>query len=291
MRRLLASVGATLAVWAVVVLASPADSGDVAALLARVGRRVEQYFARAQSIMCRETVTIQMLQPDLVPDGGHIRKLVYELRIAWTPPAEAGQAPDANILRELVSIDGRPPAKSKDPDCFDPKAVSPEPLVMLLANRQAERVFKWAGEKRTSTGSTVTMDYRSVKRQPPEMTFQGDCASAELEGWWRGRLWIDAETAAVVRIDEHLTGPVDLPIPKSESRKWYPATSLTFDRVDSSLRYAAFTFRDPEETLMLPQSFQVVQAGTNRVRVTHTFTDYRRFVTGGRVVTAPELRQ
>jgi hypothetical protein len=291
MRRLLASVGVTLIGSGVVVLTAPAEPGNLAGLLARVGQRVQQYFARAQSIMCRETVTIWRLQPDLMPDGGHVRTLVYELRIAWTPPTAAGEAPEANVLRELVSIDGRPPSLSKDPDCHDPRPVSPEPLVMLLANRQAERSFKWAGQKRSSTGSTVTLDYQSLKRQTPELTFHEDCASVELEGWWRGRVWIDGESADVMRIDEHLTGPVELPIPKAQSRKWFPATSLNFDRVDSSLRYAPVTFRDPEETLILPQSFQVLQTGSNRLRVHHTFTDYRRFVTGGRVIPTTELQQ
>jgi hypothetical protein len=288
MPRLLASFAA-FAALTVAVSTAPADSGDTVGLLARIAQHLERYFARAQSIVCRETVQLQKLGFDFAWDGSHVRKLVYELRIAWTPSAD-GKAPDATVLRELISVDGRPPEQSKDTDCLDPKAVSPEPLTMLLTSRQAENVFTWAGSKRSSAGSTVMLDYKPIKRERPDATFIDDCVSVELPGWWSGRLWIDSETAAVTRIDEHLTGPVEVPIPKAASRRWFPLTAVMFNRVESSIRYRPVAFHEPEETLMLPESIDIVQAGNNRLRVTHSFTDYRRFLTGGRVVSVPELQ-
>jgi hypothetical protein len=287
MRRLLACVAALAALTVCVATAS--DSGDTAGLLVRIAKHLEQYFARAQSIVCRETVQLQKLGYDFAWDGSHVRKLVYELRVSWTPSTE-GKAPDATVLRELISVDGRPPDQSKDTDCLDPKTVSPEPLTMLLASRQGENAFTWAGSKRTSAGSTVMLDYKPIKRQRPDAIFTEDCVSVELPGWWSGRLWIDAETVAVTRIDEHLTGPVEVPIPKAISRRWFPLTAVMFNRVDSSIRYRPVAFHDPEEILMLPESIDIVQAGNNRLRVTHTFTDYRRFLTGGRIVSVPELQ-
>jgi hypothetical protein len=289
MHRPLASL-AMLAWIAASAVAAPAETGDTAGLLARIAQRLEQYFARAQSIICRETVQLQMLRYDLTWDGSHVRKLVYELRVAWTPSTTEGKPPDATVLRELVSIDGRTPSLSKDTTCLDPKAVSPEPLTMLLASRQAENVFTWAGSRRSSSGSTAMLDYRPVKRQTPDATFTDDCVSVDLPGWWRGRVWIDQETAAVTRIDEHLTGAVELPIPKHASRNWFPLSSIMFNRVDSSIRYRSVAFHDPDETLMLPESFEVVQSGHNRLRTIHTFSDYRRFITAGRIVAAPELQ-
>ena len=110
-----------MAVGTAVVAASPDEGRDVVQLLARIGARVEQYFARAQSIICRETVHLQPLSSDLTFDGSHVRKLVYELRVAWE--ATEGKAPEATVLRELVSIDGRPPKQGDEPGCMDPKAV------------------------------------------------------------------------------------------------------------------------------------------------------------------------
>ena len=50
-------------------------------------------------------------------------------------------------------------------------------------------------------------------------------------------------------------------------------------------------FVDPDETLMLPasvDSLQVVRnAGVPRSRKTQRFSNYRRFITGGRIVQNP----
>ena len=46
-------------------------------------QRVEQYYARARSIVCEEVVRLEPLGSDLLSDGSHVRRLVYELRVAW----------------------------------------------------------------------------------------------------------------------------------------------------------------------------------------------------------------
>ena len=268
--------------------AAAAQAPDLATTLARIGERVEQYYGQARSIVCRETVQLQPLRYDLTWDGSHVRKLVYELRVAWEASAE-GKAPEASVLRELVSVDGRPPKAGEEPECMDPKAVSPEPLAMLLASRQHEFVFTWVGAKRSRGGSTITLDFKSLKREPPDVTWKEGCANVELPGWWRGRVWVDQESAVVMRLDEHLTAAVELRVPKAYSRSW-TSLSPTIDRLDSSTRYHAVTFRDPEETVMLPESIETLQGGHTRLRTTRTFSDYRRFVTDARIVGVPEAR-
>src|SRR2546425_399796 len=86
----------------------PIESHDLSGLLTRIGDHLEQYYARAQTIVCEETVRLQPLGIDLAWDGTHIRQLVYELRVAWEPPVE-GAPPEATVLRQVISVDGRPP--------------------------------------------------------------------------------------------------------------------------------------------------------------------------------------
>ena len=90
---------------------------DVVVLLARVGEQVERYFARAQSIVCQETVRLQSLGADLMTDGSHMRQLMYELRMAWEPPSNGDGPPDVSVLREIIRIDGRPPRPRDEPGC------------------------------------------------------------------------------------------------------------------------------------------------------------------------------
>ena len=63
---------------------------------------------------------------------------------------------------------------------------------------------------------------------------------------------------------------------------------MVIERAESSIRRKRVGFRDPEETLMLPAAIDtltVIRGGdSQRVRITQRFSDYRRFLTGGRVV-------
>jgi hypothetical protein len=287
----------TGAVWAVATLAvagvafsaearPPGNAGSVIALLARVGEQVERYFARAQSIICRETVRLQSLGADLMTDGSHMRQLVYELRMAWDPPPDGGGPPDATVLREIITIDGRPPRPRDEPGCMDPKPVSPEPLAMLLPARQRDYAFTWAGAGRVDGRPAAMLDYRSLETGPVRVSRRKDCISIELPGRSRGRVWIDQETGDVLRLDERLTGMFDVDVPAERPRA--PTASMTIERADSSIRYKRVAFQGPEEVLMLPASIETLtiirNAGAPRVRKIQVFSNYRRFVTEGRIV-------
>ena len=189
MRRVIPCLLATLSVsTAASQLAGPAA---LPSLLTRIGDRVEQYYGRAQSIMCEETVRLDPLGFDLLSNGGHVRRLVYELRIAWEAPSGGGASPEATVLRQLISVDGRPPRPGDEPGCMDPKPVSTEPLAMLLGSRQREYAFTWAGTGRTSGRASVTLDYKSVSVRPADIAWKGECVTVDLPGRTRGRVWVD----------------------------------------------------------------------------------------------------
>ena len=271
--------------------AASAQRGDVpvplAVTLTQVGQRVEAWYARAQSLVSLESVSIQPLRLDLTAID-FPRRLAYELRIAWDAPGpDAGALPEANIVRQILTINGRPPREKDEPGCLDPKPVSPEPLAMLLPPQRDDYRFSIAGTARVDGRAALMIDYRSVAAGPPEITWERDCVSVELPGRARGRIWIDAATHDVLRLDEHLVGMFDFLVPREQQRRG-AARDMTIERADSSIQYKRVSFRDPEETLMLPAAIEtvtVIRGGsTQRYRVTQRFSDYRRFLTGGRVV-------
>jgi hypothetical protein len=52
------------------------------------------------------------------------------------------------------------------------------------------------------------------------------------------------------------------------------------------MRFTLVTFDDPDETLLLPESIEsltVVRSGLQSIRRTQVFSNYRRFLTSGRV--------
>jgi hypothetical protein len=265
----------------------PVGPSSVPGLMTRIGERIEQYYARARSIVSQETVQLEPLGIDLLPDGSHVRRLVFELRVAWDAVTEGARPPEATVLRQLISVDGRPPRPGDEPGCLDPKPVATEPLAMLLSGRQREFAFTWRDVGRTSGRPSVTLDYESVKPQPPDVTWKGECVSIELPGRTRGRVWVDRTTADVLRLDEHLTGSVEIRVPRAQMRAGSPV-DMVVERADSTIRYHPVEFHDPDEVVMLPESIESLQvirnSGKPRLRIVQRFSNYKRFMTGGRIV-------
>jgi hypothetical protein len=282
--RNVSTVAAVVGILAAGVAAQP--PADLADVIARVGERVEQYYRRAQSIVCVETVTLQPLTSSFSPDD-HARVLEYELRIEWNAANDGDVAREANVMRQLLKINGRRAKPNAEPGCLDPKAVSPEPLAFLLAPKRDEYLFAWNRVARSKDGRTLTVDYRSRAVGSPEITWRGDCVSFELPGRSRGRLSIDATTHDVLRVDEQLIGQFDYRLPREHNpfggNDWW-----VIERADSSIRYRPVSFRDPDEIVLLPESiesFQVIRgAGVPRLRTVQRFSNYKRFMTAGRVV-------
>jgi hypothetical protein len=75
---------ATLLTAAAALSAARAD----AVTIVQIGQYVERYYARAQSVVSQETITLRPL-----PYGGvdlrRPRRLVYDLRVDWNPAARA----------------------------------------------------------------------------------------------------------------------------------------------------------------------------------------------------------
>jgi hypothetical protein len=286
------AVAAVLLASSAVVGAGEAPAGaDLAAVLQRVGEQVEHYYASARTILCTETVHLQPLGFDWTPRG-FARRIVDELRVEWDPDAndDAGRA---QVRRRLLSINGRPPAKADaNPDeaCMDPQQVSPEPLEFLLPSRRDDYSFKLAGTGHIDGRTVMKVDYRPIRSKPPSIVWTGDCVSVDVPSRERGQVWVDPASGDVLRLDQHLDGSFEFPVPPKKQHPGAPIW-MEIERADSSIRYAPVTFHDPDETLVLPvsiDSLQVVRnAGVPRLRTWQQFSDYRRFLTSGKLVKPP----
>lgn len=170
---------------------------------------------------------------------------------------------------------------------MDPQQVSPEPLEFLLPSRRGEYAFTWAGTGRADGRAVAKIDYRPVTSKPASVVWTGDCVSVDVPDQQRGRIWVDLASGDVVRLDQHLHGRFEVNVPANKQRIDSP-TWMEIERADSSIAYRPVTFHDPEETLMLPvsiDSLQIVRnAGVPRLRTHQAFTDYRRFLTSGKLV-------
>jgi hypothetical protein len=265
---------------------------DLATTLARAAARVEEFFMRAQSLVVTERVYVQPLGSGLTGEGPG-RTIESELRLSWTPGADGDGATEAQALRRVRKVNGHTP-REKDPNnCTTPEQHDTETQVlsMLLASQRGDYTWNLAGSGKVDGRAAIQVDYRekaAVAVDVKVLETNKDCVSYNVTGGMRGRLWIDAETYDVLRMDQHLVGLIDVPLPRELTRRHGTPPFWTMERHDTTHRFKRVKFADPEETIVLPVSTMSLRitrgAGVPRSRVTTEYKDYRRFLTGGRLV-------
>jgi hypothetical protein len=277
-----------LTVAAVPVALDAREAPPTAAETVRqVSKRVEHWYSRAQTVVSTETVAIQPLRADMSPAAAP-RRLAFDLRVSWNPELMGSNgAPEAAVVREVLSVNGRPVHDDEEAGCMDPKPVSPEPLGMLLPARLAESEFSLRGTARVENRKALMLDYRGVVSSPPDIRWNGECVTVSLLGRSRGRIWVDAETFDVLRIDDRLVGTFRFDVPREYVRRG-AASSMVIERAESSISYRRVDFENPNESLMLPAAIETitVMRGTTlqRVRISQRFSEYRRFLTDSRLI-------
>jgi hypothetical protein len=283
--------GAALLVLAAMTAAGAQAQQNADELLVRVGERVAEFYRRAKNVVCIETSTVQPIDFNNSPEG-FARTVESELRLE----ADNGQGPgEAAIVRKIRKVNGRAPREKDKKDragCTDPNPLSSEPLAFLLPAHRSEYRFKTAGIGKDRNRTVLMIDFSSVvRRSNPELIEDpgghDDCFDWSGHIASRGRIWVDAGNYDVLRVERGLGGPVDVKVPALIQRRYHLESWVVIVREDVTIRYKPVAFSDPDEVLLLPESidsFTVIRGGLASTRRNQTFSDYKRFVTGGRVL-------
>ena len=269
---------------------------DIEACMTRVGERVGEYQRRAQSVVCVEKSTVQPIATNWALEG-FSRTVLSDLRVE-SEATDGETPPKARVIRDVRLINGRAPRERDKKDragCTDPNPLSPEPLAFLLPGHRGEYRFTSLRTGKESDRAAVIIDFLSTDRESRPELIEDERGHDDCFDWsgpvaTRGRLWVDAETHDVLRVDRHISGPLDIRVSWRLQRRYNLPQWIVLERDDQTLRYKAVAFRDPEEVMWLPESIEsltVVRNGLQSTRRTETFSDYRRFLTDGRVVKEP----
>lgn len=272
--------------------ASPQAGPDLATILSAVGDRVARYYHRAQSVICTETSTVQPIDRQWASDG-FARIVESELQVELNQ-ADGDALPDARVVRQIRRVNGRPPRESdlkSRSGCTDPNPLSPEPLAFLRPPLRDGYRFTSVRAGRERNRAALVIDFTSVDRTSRPELIEDERGRDDCFDWKgpvavRGRIWVDAETYDVLRIDRGLPGPVDVRVPAPLQRRYRFESYVTLERDEVTIRFRAVAFTDPDEVLLLPdtiESITLIRSGLQSTRRTEKFSDYRRFLTDGRV--------
>src|SRR5205807_2426804 len=114
-----------------------------------------------------------------------------------------------------------------------------------------------------------------------------DCFEVSAPLAIKGRVLVDKNNYDVLRIEEHLAGLGELRTSRVQQQKHQFSPSIVVDRIDVTTRYKLVSFTDPEETFLLPESIETLEMYRGELqshRTRQEFSNYRRFVTGARIV-------
>ena len=290
--RFAGALGALCIALVTALSAEQSAVADVAGVLERAGKRVTEYFARAQSLVCLEKVSLQRLGLTWSPDG-MARQVESELRLSWEPTPDNPTPKEAKTVRQVIRVNGGVPRKKDYDNCTTPEqnAEEQQPLSILLPQQRADYAFTVGGRDTIDGRTAIVIAFKEVRKPKVDVSMvkdNEDCISFDIEGGTRGKIWIDAETQDVLRLDRSLTGLVEIPLPRKATLHG-GGMSWTMERWDTSIRFKRVSFQDPQETLVLPISSTTLQitrgSGQPRLRTSTEYIAYRRFITGGRVVT------
>ena len=262
---------------------------DVDDLLLRVGERVGEFYKRATNVVCTETSTVLDIDSSHSPQG-FARTVESELRVEVDPETR-----EASLVRRVLKVNGRPPRHKDEKDragCTDPNPLSAEPLSFLLPEQRPRYQFRPVGMTKDRDRTALMIDFTSVnRRSTPELIEDpgghDDCFDWSGHIASRGRIWVDAARHDVLRVERGLRGPTDVKVPVLIQRRYRLDIPIVIVRDDVTIRYKAVDFSDPDEVLLLPDSIDsltIVRGGLQSTRRTQTFSGYKRFVTGGRVL-------
>jgi len=266
---------------------------DVDMLLGRIGDRIAEYYKRAQNVICVEKSTVQPIGWNLTPDG-FARVVESELHVE-ADAGEGAERGEARVVREIRRVNGRAPRERDNKDrsgCTDPNPLSPEPLAFLLPAHREEYRFTSAGVGRENDRPALLIDFASISRSSRLELSEDPRGHADCFEWngdmaVKGRIWIDASSYEVLRVDTNFMGPVDVKVPAALQRRHNFSNWLVVERYNQTIRYKRVAFHDPDETMLLPESIDVLsvmRGGLQSTRRRQTFTDYKRFLTGARIV-------
>jgi hypothetical protein len=286
------ALAAAIPLAAAALAAAPPDVSaqtlhDVSIVLARVSERLEQYYKRVQNIVCIEKTTTLPVARDMTP-AGFGRVIESELRVE--SDVDGAPAGEPQVVRSVRKVNGRAPKPKDKEGCYDPNPLSTEPLAFLLPANREKYAFTWAGFGKGRERNMMLIDFRSLESGKPDIKQhergREDCMSVSIPGLTKGRIWIDMTTHDVSRVEERLASVVDLEVPFELQRRLNFPVFVVIERYDRAVRYKAVSFDDPPETMLLPESIDEVTIwrGGGSHRSHQVFSDYKRFLTAGRVV-------
>ena len=269
----------------------PAAAKDekLARILERAGEAVARYQSGLFSITFTETLRDEELNKEMRPKKS--REFVFETVVLREALSDKEEEFYPKSLRRLKSVDGKPAKKGRRVPWY---GYSVQSLALLLPKHLHLHEFTLEGEE--AVGGRAAYRVRALRPGQPPPSVEWSRGMLGLTRRFRFTvpiymlLWIDAENFDVLRFETHLVAPFEFDSPRAFGA-FGPSRRLKLTNLDYAVTFRRQTFKDPEQTLLVPDAAEwltlIEGARHPRLRATLRFTNYQRFRSDVKIIEEP----
>ncbi|HEX7314968.1 MAG TPA: hypothetical protein VF297_13655 [Pyrinomonadaceae bacterium] len=286
MLALLASVGAAVRAQE----AAPARDEKLERILGRAGEAVARYESGLFSITFTETLRDEELNKEMTPKKS--KEFVFETVVLRESLSDNEEDFYPKSLRRLKTVDGKPAKKGRRVPWY---GYSVQSLALLLPKHRHLHEFTLEGEE--TIGGRAAFRVRALRPGQPPASVEWNRGMMGVGMRFRPNapmyilLWLDAENFDVLRFETHLVAPFEFDSPRLFGA-FGPSRHLRWMKQDYAVTFRRQTFKDPEQTLLVPDAAEwltVIEGAQHpRLRATIRFNNYQRFRSDVKIIEEPD---
>lgn len=277
---------------------APVDE-RLARILDRAGESVARYQAGLFHIAFTETLRYEELRKDMTPEKS--KEFVFDTVVLREELSANEDDYYPKTVRRLKTIDGKP-AKSGGDRREAAYGRNVSSLYFLLPKNQPmnQKLFEFSleGEESVDGRATYRIRMRSLGQDEPRVEWQRRLIGMSFRVFapMVFTLWVDTVNYDVLRLESHLAAPFEFESPRAIGvgplGRIGPSRRLRYAVEHYAVRFRRQQFKDPEQTLLVPESAEwltvIEGAKRPRTRATLRFSDYRRFRSDVKIIEEPE---
>jgi hypothetical protein len=275
------------------VRAQEAEASPSADELERILERVSEGVARYQtglfSIAFTETLRREELREDMTAKKS--KEYVFDTVVLREELSAEEDDYYPRPVRRLKAIDGKPSKKRLGPEIN----YFVSSLGFLLPKHRDPLQFTLEGEKTEAGRKLYRIRILSPGEGEPRVEWKSRVVGFQFRVVAPSvyMIWVDAETFDVLRLESHLAASFEFDGPGAFGfGRFGPSRHFKYAAQDYFVRFRRQQFKDPEQTLLVPDSAEWVTviegASKPRTRATLRFSNYQRFRSDVKVIEEPD---
>ena len=271
-----------------------ADDELLARILERAGEGVARYQAALFSIAFTETLRHEELRKDMTPKKS--KEFVFDSVVLREELSADEDDYYPLTVRRLRTVDGKPAksGRSRREAAYGRNVAS---LYFLLPKNQPknQKLFEFSLEGEEAVGGRAAYRIRMLRPGvgEPRVEWQRRLIGMSFRVFapMVYTLWVDAENYDVLRLESHLAAPFEFDSPRAFG-PFGPSRRLRYAVEDYAVHFRRERFKDPEQTLLVPERAEwltvIEGASRPRARATLRFSNYQRFRADVKVIEEPD---